>query len=57
MYFSYYKAASESQKLFLRHFLEENQESIPQQGINDLYWLEVIDDEEREMLRKKNNYE
>ena len=55
--FSYYKAASESQKLFLRRFLEENQESISQQGINDLYWLRVIDDNEREMLMEKNNYE
>lgn len=55
--FLYYKTASESQKLFLRRFLEENQESITQQGIRDLYWLEVIDDEERGMLMKKNNYE
>ena len=55
--FSCYKAASESQKLFLRRFLEENQESISQQGINDLYWLRVIDDNEREMLMEKNNYE
>ena len=55
--FSYYEIASESQRLFLRRFLEENQESLSKQGIRNLYWLRVIDGEEREMLRKKNNYE
>ena len=55
--FLYYETASESQRLFLRQFLEENQESLAQQGIRDLYWLGVIDDEERKMLMEKNNYE
>ena len=55
--FFYYKTASESQKLFLRRFLEENEESLSEQGIRNLYWLRVIDDEEREMLMEKNNYE
>lgn len=55
--FLYYETASESQRLFLRRFLEENRESLAQQGIRDLYWLGVIDDEECEMLMEKNNYE
>ena len=55
--FSYYEIASENQRLFLRRFLEENQESLSKQGIRNLYWLRVIDDEEREMLMEKNNYE